>query len=419
MHSTYFELYRMRTNRHFLHQKLVAFTQRHGIKAAAREFGCSRNTVRKWLRRQQPGKPSALQEQSRRPRHCPHQIPASLEGQIVKLRHQTGFGAERLQHEFALPCSHNAIARVLRRHQLVRPRKKKPATKKQLRAVKRHWQLFGQLSTDTKYLQDIPHYWPQMTRLHLPRFQYTAREPVSGAAFTGYADELAKSYAILLAEQLSVHLAAHGVDLAHLTFQTDNGSEFLENQDEQGLPATVRALGADHRYIPPKRYTGQSDVETVHRLVEDEFFDRETFSSPADFWAKITTYWLYFNLVRPNRGKEWQSPLQILQAQAPALAGAVLNWRPLNLSKHHHLYLPSPHHRGHDLPSFPSGRSLTGEGWLPSLRAHVATALRAAAGAALSAAQTHVRVGHHLDLRAGRHLGRRSAHHRHQRDDGV
>jgi len=29
--------------------------------------------------------------------------------------------------------------------------------------------------------------------------------------------------------------------------------------------------------------------------------------------------------VRPNRAKEWQSPLQILQAQAPALAGAVLN----------------------------------------------------------------------------------------------
>ncbi|HXG47962.1 MAG TPA: hypothetical protein VNO52_10075, partial [Methylomirabilota bacterium] len=46
-------------------------------------------------------------------------------------------------------------------------------------------------------------------------------------------------------------------------------------------------------------------------------------------------------------------PLQILQAQAPALAGAVLNWRPLNLSKRHHLYLPSPHHRGHDLPRFP------------------------------------------------------------------
>jgi hypothetical protein len=66
-----------------------------------------------------------------------------LEGQIVKLRQQTGFGAERLQHEFALSCSHNAIARVLRQHQLGRPRKKKHTTKKQLRSVKRLWKLSG------------------------------------------------------------------------------------------------------------------------------------------------------------------------------------------------------------------------------------------------------------------------------------
>jgi hypothetical protein len=353
VHSTYFELYRMHTDRHFLHQKLVTFARAHGVKAAVREFGCSRNTVRKWLRRHQPGKPSSLAEHSRRPHRCPHQIPSGLEGQIVKLRRQTGFGAERLQHEFALPCSHNAIARIIRRHHLTRPRKKKPLTKRHLRSVKRHWKLFGQLSTDTTYLQDIPRYWLPMTRRRLPRFQYTAREPVSGACFTGYADELAKSYATFLAEQLSVHLAGHGLDLSTLVWQTDNGSEFLENQDEQGLPATVRALGSDHRSIPPKRYTWQSDVETVHRLVEDEFFDRESFSSPADFWAKVTTYWYYFNLVRPNRGKEWQSPFQILQARAPALAGALLHWRPLNLAQRHHAYLPKPHNRGHDLPSFP------------------------------------------------------------------
>jgi len=352
VHSTYFELYRMRTDRHFLHQKLVAFAAQHGVKAAARQFLCARNTVRKWLRRHVPGQPSALAERSRRPKHCPHQTPSGLEGVIVKLRKQTAFGAERLKQEFQLPASHNAIARILRQHGLTCPRKKKPVTKKHLRQVKRHWQLFGQLSTDTKYLQDIPHYWPQMTHLKLPRFQYTAREPVSGATFTGYADELSKSYATFLAEQLSVHLAGHGVDLSRLTWQTDNGCEFLENQDEQGLPAAVRALGSAHRYIPPKRYTWQSDVETVHRLVEDEFFDRESFSGPPDFWRKVTTYWHYFNLVRPNRGKEWQSPLQILNAKAPALAGALLNWRPLNLTKRHHLYLPPPNHRGHDLPSF-------------------------------------------------------------------
>jgi hypothetical protein len=35
VHSTYFELYRMKTDRHWLHQKLVAFARKHGLKAAA------------------------------------------------------------------------------------------------------------------------------------------------------------------------------------------------------------------------------------------------------------------------------------------------------------------------------------------------------------------------------------------------
>ena len=282
-----------------------------------------------------------------------------MEGLILRLRRQTGFGAQRLKHQFHLPCSHNAIAPILRARQLTRPRKRKPAAKKQLRRLKRAWKLFSPLSTDTKCLQDIPHYWPQRTRLRLPRFQYTAREPLSGACFTGYADELSKSYAALLAERLSLRLAAHGLDLTTLTWQTDNGSEFLENQQGQGLPATVRALGSNHCYIPPKRYTWQSEVETVRRLVEEEFFDRETFAGPADFWAKIITCWRYFNLVRPNRGKEWQSPLQILLAQAPALAGALLNWPLLNLSQPRHLYLPNPYNRGHDLPSFPFSQNVS------------------------------------------------------------
>ncbi len=97
MHSTYFELYRMRTDRHWLHQKLVSFARAHGLKAAAREFGCSRNTARTWLRRYQPGQPSSLAERSRRPARCPHQIASGLEGQIVKLRQPTRFGAHRLK----------------------------------------------------------------------------------------------------------------------------------------------------------------------------------------------------------------------------------------------------------------------------------------------------------------------------------
>lgn len=90
----------------------------------------SRNTVCKWLRHYQPGKPTSINQLSRRPNHCFHQTPAGLEGQSVKLRQQTAFGAERFKQEFNLPVSRNAIARILRQRGTARSRKRKSVTKK-------------------------------------------------------------------------------------------------------------------------------------------------------------------------------------------------------------------------------------------------------------------------------------------------
>jgi hypothetical protein len=279
-----------------------------------------------------------------------------VERQVVRLKKETGFGAERLKEEFALPCSVGAIKRIARQHHLVPARKKKHKTKKDLREVKRHWRLFQQISADSKYLTDIPQYWPQMTRLGLPKFQYTAREVRSGMTFTGYADELSKTYSCLLAERVSAHLAWHGVRLQDVEWQTDNGSEFLEHQKDHGFPSLVKAFGSGHHYIPVKAHTWQSDVETVHRLVEDEFFDRETFLSKDDFWKKLTVYWYYFNIARPNRHKEKKTPFQIITETNPNLQASIAAWQPLDLGRLFRLYTPNystPIKRGHDLPVHP------------------------------------------------------------------
>lgn len=70
---------------------------------------------------------------------------------------------------------------------------------------------------------------------------------------------------------------------------------------------------------PPAAHTYQSDVETVHRLEEDEFFDLESFSSRGEFLAKVHTYQLYFSLVRTNSHKANPSAWQIIQRRAPGL----------------------------------------------------------------------------------------------------
>jgi len=300
--------------------RLVESVRQRGLKPTARLFATSVLTVRKWWRRYQQQGPSGLKEHSRAPHHCPHKTPAELQQQVLALRQQLPtFGAARLKREFDLPLSHMAIHRIWRQHGLIRRRRRKYQRKQDLAAVKATWRLFQQISADTKELRDIPRYWPQAEKLGLPGFQYTAREVRSGLLFLAYADRLSAAASSVFAARVQRHLERYGIELRDLVWQTDNGGEFIGRDDgkfrRSGFPA---ALGdSQHVRIPPAAHTYQSDVETVHRLVEDEFFDLESFASRADFLAKATTYQLYFNLVRPNSHKGGLSPWQIIERLAP------------------------------------------------------------------------------------------------------
>ena len=117
--------------------------------------------------------------------------------------------------------------------------KEKHATQKSLREVKKDWRLFEQICVDTKYLCDIPQYWPQMTGMDLPRFRYTARDVTSGLVFVAYADDISKTYATLFSAVISEHLRFCGVDLAGIEWQSDNGSEFKDSRTSPGLPRAI------------------------------------------------------------------------------------------------------------------------------------------------------------------------------------
>jgi transposase len=173
-----------------LRLRVVQFARKEGIKPAARAFATTPKTVRKWLTRYRQERLAGLNELPRIPLTCPHKTSASLERKIVELRKQFPFmGAKRLKRMHDLAPSHEAIRRILKEHGLTARRPKKHKRKASLREIKKHWKLFGQLSVDTKDLKDIPHYWPQMKALDLPRHQFTAREIRSGLMFLGYARE--------------------------------------------------------------------------------------------------------------------------------------------------------------------------------------------------------------------------------------
>jgi hypothetical protein len=216
-----------------------------------------------------------------------------------------------------------AIERILRQHGLLRPHRGKYQKKPDLAALKETWALFQQICAHTQDLIDIPHYWPQRKARGRPAVHYTAREVRSGLQFLAYACQRSAQASTLFAQRIPTHRARCGVTLRHLTWQTDKGGEFIGQLPADGspshFPAALTYFGSQHERLPPAAHTYQSDVETVHRLIEDEFFDLETFSSRPHFLAQASLYQLYFNLARPNSHKRGLTPWQIIQQLAPRL----------------------------------------------------------------------------------------------------
>jgi len=139
----------------------------YGIKPTARAFDTTAKTVRKWLERYRQERLAGLNELPRIPLSCPHKTSSALARKIVNLRKQFPFkGAKRLKREHNLSCSHEAIRRIL-------------------------------------HEKDIPHYWPQMKALKLPKYQFTAREVRSGLMFLGFANQCTAVNGCLFAHNMN------------------------------------------------------------------------------------------------------------------------------------------------------------------------------------------------------------------------
>ena len=350
----YYAMIRSKNTAFDLRRDLVRFALQHGCKSAARFYKCSRNTVRKWLRRYRNTAISGLSELSRAPHGCPHKTPLDVEQQVLKQRSRTpGFGAARLKREFELPCGVSAISRILRQNGLTRRRKKKHHVKRDLRLVKAQYMPFTRLQMDVKYLNDIPNYWPYMTDMGLPKFEYTTRCPRLGAAFVSFANECSVTYAELTAKRLLRHLEQHGIPTETVSIQTDLGSEFdgqAMRKNDRGFTYTIeKSFGAQHRHSPPHCPNANADVESFHSLVETEFFNIERFRNPQEFWVKINTYQNYFNLARQNSYKHWKSPLDILEETTPQVSRSIFLLPPVDLAT----LLESQLHPqgGHDVPN--------------------------------------------------------------------
>ncbi|MBU0683733.1 MAG: hypothetical protein KJ864_05535, partial [Candidatus Omnitrophica bacterium] len=92
-----------------------------------------------------------------------------------------------------------------------------------------------------------------------------------------------------------------------------------------------RIKGQRHSTIFPGAKTCQSDVETVHNIIEQDFFEIESFTDRDDFFNKIHTYQMFFNFERPNTYKENKTPWELAKEKNPKLKKEALMLPPIDL----------------------------------------------------------------------------------------
>ncbi|MEW6711798.1 MAG: helix-turn-helix domain-containing protein [Candidatus Riflebacteria bacterium] len=357
----YYQIMRQSKDKKHWRYQMVQKALETGVKPAARLFHTSPPVVRKWRGRFLTGGYAGLDDRSHRPHHSPLETPDYLKEHIVQLRKTyKRLGAEQVKVLEGLPQAPKTIRKIWRQAGCSsRRRRKKYIVKNNLREVKKRFALFEKMVEDTKDLWDIPEYWPQMKALNLPKVQYTYREVSCGPIFLGFANERSLDHTQLFAIYINHFLKKFnalpkGINSVR---QTDNGSEYIGAWNAQRPSAYTLAIesldGQHHRTIFPGAHRMQSDVETIHGLMELEFYEIESFANRLDFMQKVTSYQVFFNLHRPNSYKEHKTPWQLIQEKNPKFDKRLLMIPPVDLDqllRWKHLLLTK---RGNDLLTVP------------------------------------------------------------------
>ena len=310
-----------------------------GIKPTSRAFHTSPSVVRTWVKRFKTEGYSGLEDRSHRPHHCPNETPSYLKEHIIMLKGTyRRIGAEQIKALEDISSSPKTMRKIWRQAGISsRKRKKKYITKNNLREVKKQYALFEKMAEDTKDLFDIPEYWPQMKALNLPKTQYTFREVSCGILFLGFASQRSLTHTYLFTIYINHFLKKFKALPKHSVRQTDNGSEYIGAWNAKKPSAYTIAVeslpGQSHHTIFPGAHRMQSDVETIHNLMELEFYEIESFINRDDFMRKARSYQLFFNLKRPNSYKEHKTPWQLARQKNPHLDKRLLMIPPVDLDK--------------------------------------------------------------------------------------
>lgn len=293
--------------------QMYYLSERYGVSEAARRLDTTRKTVRHWRDRYREDKEHGLKNRSRIGQNHPLKMPESVQNAILNERKIRGNpGAQTIINNLKLNYSAKTVNKVLKRAGLTSRHKTRYRKKMDMRAVKASYKPMEKLQIDIKYYNDIANQYEAYQKKAIPKFQITARDYRTGMVFMGFTNYKDVVSTSIFAEYLIEYLKGLGTDLNNVSFQTDNGTEFVDPLYNSStiFEQTLAKHGIKHLRIPPKAPTFNSDVESFHNTIEKEFLDIERFSSLHEFYVKSFIYCCYYNHIRKIRTRNNKSPVE-------------------------------------------------------------------------------------------------------------
>ncbi len=294
-------------------QAVIKLARRKGKSFAARTYGVSLSSVKRWDKKYDGKDWRSLLERSHRPHHHPRQHTEAedliLSKAFWKKYERYGWDgvyAEAKANGYTRSLS--GMTYAAKRLGLVEKRK--------CHVPRRHNRRYPELAMPGEKVQiDVKEVPYSCLRGHLLRdgkhlYQWTAIDECTRIRFVYGFEEHTPENSVKFLRML-VKVFPFKIQ----TIQTDNGTEFtykyISETEECPFDTELRALGINHKLIPPRTPWHNGKVERSHRNDQRYFYDWETFRSSEDLNRRIAEHLIWSNN-KPMRTLGNKSPAEML-----------------------------------------------------------------------------------------------------------
>jgi transposase InsO family protein len=270
------------------------------ISGLCREYGISRKTVYKWLKREEDMGVAGLEDQSRRPRRSPKRTEAHMEGQVLEVRKEhPAWGGRKIRRvlqdlgQEPVPAA-STITAILRRHEQLDP---------QERPKHKAYQRFECEQPNDLWQMDFKGYFA----LGEGGYCHPLTVIDDHSRFLVGLKACPNETYLTVQTQLSAIFEQYGLPERMLM---DNGSPWGDDAQSRHtiLTSWLLRLGIAISHGRPYHPQTQGKDERLNRTLRDEVIARHAMTSLRDSQTRFDEWQHTYNYLRPHEALHLDTP---------------------------------------------------------------------------------------------------------------